>query len=147
MELVPEGLFCCKELRVPDCAGISRKNRGAGESKQMVLLEALYDSRVHIAKLAAVAFIEDDHDMLLIYIMDRILLDEGGELLNRSDDDMGIRIFQLSLQDHSAGVTIGSSFLETVIFLHGLVVQILTVYNKEDLIDIRKLRSLTGSLK
>ena len=52
---------------------------------------------------------------------------------------MGIRILQLALQDHGAGVAVGSAFLEAVVFLHGLVVQILTVYHKEDLIDIRKL--------
>ena len=52
---------------------------------------------------------------------------------------MGVRILQLTLQDYGAGIAVGSTFLEAVVFLHGLVVQILTIYHKEDLIDIGKL--------
>ena len=60
---------------------------------------------------------------------------------------MSIRILKLAFQDHRAGIAVGGPFLETVIFLHGLVIQILAIYHKEDLIDIRKLRSLTSGLE
>ena len=94
---------------------------------------------MHVTKLAAVALIKDYDHMLLINFMVWILLDEGGELLNGCNYDMGVRVLQLALQNHGAGVAIGCAFLETVVFLHGLVVQILTIYHEEDLIDIRKL--------
>ena len=88
----------------------------------MIFLEALDDGRMHITELAAVAFVKDDDHMLLVDIMARILLDEGGELLDGRYDDMGIRILQLSLQDHGAGIAVGSAFLKAVVFLHSLVV-------------------------
>ena len=105
----------------------------------MIFLEALDNGCMHVPELAAVALVKDDDHMLLVDIMAGILLDEGGELLDGRDDDMGVRILQLALQNHGTGVAVGSAFLKTVVFLHGLVVQILTVYHKEDLIDIRKL--------
>ena len=92
---------------------------------------------MHITELTAVAFIEDDNNLLLVNLMVFVLLDEGRQLLNSRNDDMSIRVFQLLLQNSGTAVRVGSSLLETVILLHGLVVQILTVNNKEHLIDVR----------
>lgn len=113
----------------------------------MIFPEALDYGRMHVSELAAVAFVKDNDYMFLIDLMARILLDESRELLDSRDNDMGIRIFQLVLQDHSAGVAVGSTLLEAVIFFHGLVIQILAIYHKENLIDIRKLRGLPCCFK
>ena len=47
------------------------------------------------------------------------------------------------------GVAVGRAFLEAVVLLHGLVIQILAVYHKQHLVDIvqfgGKLRRLKGS--
>src|SRR3546814_5423268 len=64
----------------------------------MIALEGAGDLRVHVAELAAVAFVEDHHDMRVI---DRVLLvtgDEAGKLLDRRDDDARVGVFQLPLQ-------------------------------------------------
>ena len=68
--------------------------------------------------------------------MPRILLDEGRHLLDRGNDDMCFRVFQLAFQNRGAGVGVCRSLLEAVILFHSLVVQILAVYHKQHLVDI-----------
>lgn len=147
VELISESLPGRKELRISDRAGIGGKDQRAGESEHVILLKALDDSRVHVTELTAVAFVKDDYYMLLIDPMSRILLDKGRELLYGRDDDMGVWIFQLTLQDHRTGIAVGRTFLKAVVFLHGLVVQILAVHHEENLVDIGKLRCLPGRLE
>ena len=98
------------------------------------------DSTVHITELAAMALVKDDHNVLLVDLMPRILLDEGRQLLDGGNDDMGFRVFQLAFQNRGAGVGVCRALLEAVIFLHGLVVQVLAVYHKQHLVDVGQLR-------
>ena len=144
MKLVTKGLCCGEELRIFNLSSIHSQNRCSGEAEHIIFLEVLHDSSMHITELTAMAFIEDDNNLLLVNLMVFVLLDEGRQLLNSCNDDMGIRVFQLLLQNSCTAVRVGSSFLETVILLHGLVVQILTVNDKEHLIDIRQLRCKSG---
>ena len=147
MELVAKRLLRGAELGIPVRTAVDRKNRSPGKAEQMVLLEVLYDSRVHITKLAAMTLIEDDDDVLRIYLVPLVLLDEGRQFLNGRDDDFGVGVFQLLFQDSRRSIGVGRTFLEAVILLHGLVVQILTVYHKQDLVDIRQFRCQSSSLK
>ena len=144
MKLVTESLCCGKELRILNSSGIHSKDWCSGETEHIIFFEVLYDGSMHITELTAVAFIEDDNNLLLVNLMVFVLLDEGRQLLNSCNDDMSIRVFQLLLQNSGTAVRVGSSFLETVILLHSLVVQILTVNNKEHLIDVRQLRCKSG---
>ena len=137
MKLVTESLCSGEELRILNSSGIHSKDWCSGETEHIIFFEVLYDGSMHITELTAVAFIEDDNNLLLVNLMVFVLLDEGRQLLNSRNDDMSIRVFQLLLQNSGTAVRVGSSFLETVILLHSLVVQILTVNNKEHLIDIR----------
>ena len=95
---------------------------------------------VHITELAAVALVKDDHNMLLIDLMPRIFLDKGRQLLDGGNDNMCFRVFQLAFQYRGAGVGVCRSLLEAVIFLHGLIVQVLAVYHKQHLVDVGQLR-------
>ena len=106
----------------------------------MVLFEIVNNGLVHITELAAVALVKDDHNMLLVDLMPRILLDEGRQLLDGGNDDMSFRVFQLAFQNRGAGVGVCCALLEAVIFLHGLVVQVLAVYHKQHLVDVGQLR-------
>ena len=53
---------------------------------------------------------------------------------------MRFRVFQLAFQYRGAGVRVCCPLLETVILLHGLVVQVLAVYHEQHLVDIGQLR-------
>ena len=105
----------------------------------MVVLEILYNSSVHITKLATVAFVKNDDNVFPIHFMFAVFFDEGRQLLNGSNDNMGIRIFQLLFKNCSRSIAVGSTFFKAVILLHGLVVQVLTVNHKQHLINIRQL--------
>ena len=85
--------------------------------------------------------------MFVIYLMNRIPLDESRQLLDSRNDDMCFRIFQLSLQNGCRSVTVRSTLLEAVILFHGLIVQILSVNHKEYLVNIRQLRCQTRCFK
>ena len=93
MELVAEGLFGGGVVRIAHGGTrIERENRCTGEAEHVVLLKVLHNGGVHVAKLAAVALVEDDDDLLVIDRMTGVFLDEGRELLNRRDNDMRLRI-------------------------------------------------------
>ena len=95
MELVSKCLLRGAELGIPVGAAVDRKNRSSGKAEKMIFLEVLYDSRMHITKLTAMALIEDDDDVLRIYLVPLVLLDEGRQFLNGRDDDFCIGVFQL----------------------------------------------------
>ena len=98
VKLVAKGLFRRAEGRVFAHSCVDGENRCTGESKQMIFFEIPGNGLVHIPKLAAVAFIEDDHNTLVKYRMTGVFLDEGCQLLNGGNDDFCVVIFQLPLQ-------------------------------------------------
>lgn len=80
--------------------------------------------------------IEDDDDMAIKYFMPDIFTHESIELLNSRDNDTSIRIFELFPELCSARIAIGRSFLELIIFEHGLIIEILSIHDKEYLLYI-----------
>ena len=50
---------------------------------------------MHITKLAAVAFIENDNNLLVVNRMLLILFDKSRELLNCGDDNVRLSVAQL----------------------------------------------------
>ena len=140
VQLIAERLRCGKITWVSRSSCIGRKNRGSCEAKQMILLEILDDCLVHIAELATVALVKDDHNVLLVDLMPWIFLDKGRQLLDGGNDDMRFRVFQLAFQYRGVGIGVCCPLLETVILLHGLVVQVLAVYHEQHLVDIGQLR-------
>ena len=85
---------------------------------------------VHVAKLRAVALIEDDYAMLIIDFVLRILLNKNAKLLDSSDNNLIITssislrifIFELALQDMSIIIAISRAFFKAVVFLHRLII-------------------------
>ena len=74
--------------------------------------------------------------------MVRVLGDEHIQLLDGGDNDavrveiaFFVPILQLSLQHRSAAVAVGRALLEPVVFLDGLVVQVLAVHHKQHLVN------------
>ena len=130
VQLIAERLRCGEIAWIGGASCIGRKNWGACEAKQMILLEILDDCLVHITELAAVTLVKDDYNVLLVNFMPRILLDEGRQFLDGGNDDMCFRVFQLAFQNRGAGVGVCRSLFKTVILLHSLVVQVLAVYHE-----------------
>ena len=147
MQLVPKGLASRKELRVLGAAGIRRKNRRPCKAEEMILLEVLHNGGMHIAKLAAVTFVKNNHHLLGIHCMAAVFLNKRGQLLNGGDNNHGLGIFQLLFQNACGGVAVGRPFFKAIVFLHGLVIEILAVYHKEHLFDIGKLGGQPGRLE
>ncbi len=97
MKLISKGLACGKELWILSSSCIDRKNRCSCKSKQVIFLEILNNSCMHISELTAVALIKNSDDVLTIHFMPWILFYKSSQFLNGSNDNMGIWIFQLSL--------------------------------------------------
>ena len=147
MQLIAERLCRGEELRTPCPGRISRENRRTGKAKQVVLFEVLDDSHVHIAKLTAMTLVKDNNNVLAVYLMPGVLLDERSQLLYRCDDDPRIRVFHLSLQDCRRGVAVRRTLFKAVILFHGLIVEVFAVNHEQHLVDIRQLRSQSCRLE
>ena len=78
VQLLSECLFGGTQKHLAGSRGIVREDGRAGETEEDIFLEVLGDVVVHLPELAAVAFVEDEHDVLAERFVSRILLDEGG---------------------------------------------------------------------
>ena len=143
VELVAEGLLGGLQPQVTACPCILCENRRAGEPEKMVFLEVLRDGCVHLAEVASVAFVENDHHALLEYRMVLVLLDKDGKLLYGSDNDAVVMVsavlvpvLQLPLQYGGRRIAVSRAFLETVVFLHRLVVQVFSIDHEKDFVDV-----------
>lgn len=118
MKLVAERLCCCAKRGILAHAGIDREDGRAGKAEQMIPLEVLGDGLVHVAELTAMALVEDNDEPLVKHRMSGILFDECSELLNGGNDDFGVIIFKLALQDCRGGIAVCRALLKAVVFLH-----------------------------
>ena len=143
MQLVAKGLLGREKLRGVRLLRVDREDRRSGKAEQMVLAEILHNRRVHIAELGAMAFVKDDDNVLLIDRMTGIFLDKGCQLLNGRNDDMAVLVLKLLFQDRRADVGVCRPLFKTVVFLHGLIVEIFAVHDKQNLVDIRQCRGET----
>ena len=143
IRLTAKRLRCSFQRGLAARAGIGRKNRRTRKAKQVIILKILDNVLVHIAKLAAMALVKNQDNVLLENLMSLIAGNKQRQLLNRCDDDFismrvafGIPVFQLALQHLRGGVAVGRAFFKAVIFFHGLVVQILAVYHEQNFINV-----------
>ena len=104
VQLVAERLRRGEIAWISGASCVDCKNRRSSKAEQVVLFEIVNNGLVHITELAAVALVKDDHNMLLVDLMPRILLDEGRQLLDGGNDDMSFRVFQLAFQNRCTGV-------------------------------------------
>lgn len=147
MEFVSECLNRCLEVGSAASHSICRENRSACESEKIIFLEVLCNDGVHLSELAAVALIEDNHDILLEDRMTFLLLHKDCELLDGRDDDFCTTVFKLAFEYRCAGIAVGCASLELVILFHRLIVKVFAVNHKENLVDIVELRGELGCLE
>src|SRR5699024_9829449 len=101
VQLIAKSLRRGPQVWIFACSRVSRKNGCPGETEQMIFAEVFCNGKVHVAKLAAMAFIKDNHHMLVENGMPGVLFDKGRELLNGGDNDLYAVCFQLTLEDGS----------------------------------------------
>ena len=85
--------------------------------------------------------------MLVTDRVARIFRNEHIQFLNGRYDNSGGAVLKLSLQNSGTLVSVGSTFFKAVIFLNGLIVQVLTINHKQNLFDIRQSCRKLGCLK
>ena len=122
--------ICCSHHFALFTTGIYSKNRSAGKAKHDVLLETLLNLFLHGAKLRAVALIKDENENLVKnLLLYQLFPQEARQLLYRGDDDVRIIAtgIELTEQYFAVHIAIGTVRTETIVFLHRLIVQILSV--------------------
>ena len=102
-------------------------------------MEPLDNQFVHIAELATMALIKDDHHMLVVYRMFLLGFAELVEFLNSRNDDAVFVLAQLLMQHSRGFIMADAAFLELLVLLHRLVVQVLAVHHKQHFVHILQL--------
>ena len=120
------------------------------EADVVRVAEVALDIAVHLAELAAMALVDDEHDLLVAVRIHQpfvpLVLDGVRHLLNRRHDEAPVRLPQL-LHQHGRRIrAVHAPLLEGVVLVDRLVVQILAVNQEDDLVHPRlvaqKLRQL-----
>ena len=146
MQSFAKGILCRFDKSYT-CWHILYKDRCTRKSEDVVFLKLLRDGCMHIAKLAAVALVENQYHFFLVDVAVGVLLDKARQLLYGSNDDFALAVGYLFLQDACRSIAVGCTLLESVILSHGLIVQVLSIHHEHDLVDIWQLCSKLGSLK
>ena len=113
------------------------KDGSARKAKHHVFLEAAAYHFLHITKLTAVTFIEDNHHLLLHHLLKLFILTQYCwlhqvcQLLYGGNDDTTFLVFQLFQQYAATTIRVCTIFFEVVVLLHGLIVQVFSIYHKE----------------
>ena len=136
-----EEVGCGLELAALAPHRVHAEDGGACEAEEVVALEGALQGTHHVAKLRAVALINDD-DHLALQAVYQLLLPskQCSEFLYRGDDDAARRVAQLPQEDGRRGVAVGAVLLQVVVLLHRLVVEVLAVHHEEHLLDVGLLR-------
>ena len=119
--------------------GVVGKDGGAGEAEQLGLVEEFDNALVGVAKLGAVAFVEDEDDALVAQGVDGVFVtvaaDGGVELLDGGDDE---RRVVRHLLHQLAGVVgaVDAVGAEVVEFFRRLVVEVGAVDDKDHFVHV-----------
>ena len=134
--------LCCRRVFAAFMC-IDCKDGSTCKTKHQILLESLGNVLAHISKLTPVTLVENQHDVFFLQYLSQsfIVVIELGfhqvrQLLYRGNDDVAIVSLQLVQQHTGRAVRVGTILFEVVILLHGLIVQILSVYHKQHLVDV-----------
>ena len=105
-------------------------------------MEEVTNAFVGIAELAAVAFVEDEDDPLILehfhLFQIGLLADSGIQFLQGRHDQLGVRVGELAHQLLRIAGATNAVFLELVKFRHRLVIQILAIHAKDHFVHVRQ---------
>ena len=127
--------FAAKHAGGGLCAqGVFREDGRACEAKLIELLELFLQVLLRLAKLAAVALVKNEHRLLAVNGQIALGAHQVVELLDGGDDDLVVVFFQIALEACRAVRSVHAVGRKALVFLHGLVVQILAVHHKKHLV-------------
>ena len=127
--------------------GIERENGRPRKAEHVVLLEVTNNRFMHVAKLAAVTLVKDNHNLFAVYSVRLVFLDKGREFLNGRYDDFRIGIGQLLFQYLCGSIAVSRALLETVVFPHGLIIQVFAVNDEKHFVNKRQARGNASRLE
>ena len=109
------------------------------------------DVAVHLAKLAAMALVDDKHNLLVTVRIHKRLIslvpDGVRHLLNCRHNELVVVLLQLPDQYGGGIGAVHAVFLKRVVLVHGLVVQILAVNQENDLVHTWLVTQKLGQLE
>ena len=112
-----------------------------GEAEELRVCEMPDNVAVHVAKLAAVAFVDDEYDFLVLVGVHHIRvprsLDGDCHLLHRRDDELAALVLHLADEDIRLVRRVHGALLKLVELLGGLRIEIFAVNKEYDLLDLR----------
>ena len=89
VQLTAEDVGCGHHVALHIGGGVHAENRRACESEHNVVLEAVLDAPLHLAKLRAVALVEDEYEIPVQHFsLYLVFLQEARHLLYGGDDDV-----------------------------------------------------------
>lgn len=116
----------------------------AGRSREteiLCLFEEALDVVVHLSELAPVALVDDEDHLLVRQVLEILLvmvrLDRDGHLLDGGADQFLVLVLELLHQYPRVVRGIHAAFLEAVVLLHGLGIQVAPVHEEDDLLHLR----------
>lgn len=126
-------------------AGVLIEDGRTSEAEQLGVGEKLLDRLVVLAKLRAVAFVENEHHALVAQWLQALLVvalvatvECQTELLDGGDDHLiGVVIGeQAAHQRFGVGVFLHAAFLKLVEFLAGLPVEVFAIHHEQTFVDV-----------
>ena len=113
------------------------EDRSACKAKHYVFIEVALYQFLHLAKLRAVTLVEDEHKRFIKHFLFYFFLSQqGGHLLYGGDYYLRFLFLAQLFQQYSAVcIAVGAVGAESVVFLHRLVVEVLTVYDEHHLVN------------
>ena len=112
-----------------------------GEAEELRVCEMPDNVAVHVAELAAVAFVDDEYDFLVLVGVHHLRvprsLDGDCHLLHRRDDELAALVLHLADENVRLVRRIHGTLLELVELLGGLRIEVFAVNKENDLLDLR----------
>ena len=117
------------------------ETRCPSEAKELCVCEVPDNIAVHVAKLATVAFVDDEHDFLIPIGVHHLgvasTLDGNSHLLHRGDDELAVLVLHLTDENVCLVCRVHGALLELVELLGSLRVEVFAINKEYHLLDLR----------
>ena len=119
----------------PGCIHVFRENRSSRESKHLRVRERSKDVLSHLAKVASMAFVDDEDDLAFVVfdgIAETRILAKIGHLLNGCRDHFGRRIRESVVEAFGILNRNHRAFFKRIEIPNGLPIQVSSIDEEDD---------------